>query len=267
MIRGAIDELAVNKIGGWIYSPEVNLTGRTVLAFLDEACVGAGVIDVFRADLAAAGLGEGLCGFSFFVTVPTPADVRRLAIRLEGSDFMLAPPGARLAAAGAPAASGEGPPDPARLSWMRERGWISQAEFDFLRYLDRLGAYDWRSARGEEGPREAQALAGELFGLILLRAAEAEAFPLPGEGELFDLLAAARQEQPWIALTAARRARLRVHERSHRATAAGEAPAEPVEHVLGPDRLLFLHAATRIETDPDVFRAGLTGFRLRPAPG
>lgn len=95
MIRGAIDEVTTNKIGGWIYSREVNLTGRQVLAFLEGRCVGAGLIDVHRADLAAAGLGEGLCGFSFFVTVPSPDDVRRLQIRLEGSDAMLLPPPAR----------------------------------------------------------------------------------------------------------------------------------------------------------------------------
>lgn len=266
MIRGALDELATNKVGGWIYSSEVNLTGRKVLAFLDGVCVGAGAVDVFRPDLAQAGLGEGLCGFSFFVTVPTPADVRRLAIRLEGSDLMLAPPGAKLVAEnGAEGGEGAGRPDPARLSWMRERGWLTQAEFDFLRYLDRLGAYDWRLGRGKDGPPDPRQVAEDLFALVMQKPVEVEAVTLPDEGALFDLLAAARQDMPWVALNAARRARIRVHERSHQSDEA--APSEAVDYVMGPDRLLFLHASAGFDMDPNLPQHGLTGFRFRLAPG
>jgi hypothetical protein len=264
MIRGAIDELSINKIGGWIYSSEINLTGRPVLAFLEGRCVGAGLVDVYRADLAAAGLGEGLCGFSFFVSVPAPSDVRRLQIRLEGSDVMLVPPGARVAADDEVAAASPEALDPARLSWMRERGWLSQAEFDFLRYLDRLGAYDWRMPRGKEGSPDPRAAAQELFGLIVQKPVDVEASPLADEGALLDLVAAARQDQPFVALHAPRRARVLVTERSHRPGEAGS--AEPVAYVVGPERLLVLHAGARFETEPQLFAEGTTGFRFRLAP-
>lgn len=265
MIRGAVDELATNKIGGWIYSSEVNLTGRKVLAFLDGLCVGAGAVDIFRPDLAKAGLGEGLCGFSFFVTVPNPADMRRLAIRLEGSDLMLTPPGTRVVAEDGPEGPAQdGRADPASLSWMRERGWLNQAEFDFLRYLDRLGAYDWRIGRGKDTAPEPRSVAEELFALLVQKPVEAEAVALGDEGALYDLLAEARTGQPWVALNAGRRARIRVQERSHQ---PGEAAGEAVDYVVAPDRLLFLHAGARFEMDAGLPQQGLTGFRFRLAPG
>jgi hypothetical protein len=265
MIRGAIDEIASNKIGGWIYSQEINLTGRQILAFLDGRCVGAGLVDVYRADLAAAGLGEGLCGFSFFVTVPSPNDVGRLQIRLEGSDLTLVPPGANLASdgasrGGAPAASLEA----ARLAWMRERGWLSQVEFDFLRGLERLGVHDWRMPRGDDGAPDPRVAARDLFALVAQRPIGVEAVPLAEEGALLDLVGAARQDQPWVALHAPRRAGVRVNEGSHRA--GGSSAAEPVAHAVGPDRLLVLHAGVRFEADQALFRDGATGFRFRLAP-
>jgi hypothetical protein len=264
MIRGAIDEVAGNKIGGWIYSQEINLTGRQILAFLDGRCVGAGLVDVYRADLAAAGLGEGLCGFSFFVTVPSPTDVGRLQIRLDGSDLTLVPPGASLVNEGsAPAGAPGAELDPARLAWMRERGWLSQAEFDFLRDIERLGIHDWRMPRGDDGAPDPRVAARDLFALVAQRPIGVEAVPLGDEGALLDLVAAARQDQPWVALHAPRRARVRVHEGSHR---AGGSATEPVAHVVGPERLLVLHAGVRFEADQALFRDGATGFRFRLAP-
>jgi hypothetical protein len=264
MIRGAIDEMSSNKIGGWIYSQEVNLTGRQILAFLDGRCVGAGLIDVYRADLAAAGLGEGLCGFSFFVTVPNPSDVGRLQIRLDGSDLTLVPPGASLVGDGA--ARGRASTaalDPARLAWMRERGWLTQAEFDVLRDLEHLGVHDWRMPRTENAAPDPAAAARELFGLVAQRPIEVETVPLADEGALLDLVAEARQDQPWVALHAARRARVRVTEGSHRAD--GSVAGEPVAHLVGPERLLILDASVRFEADEDLFRNVGTGFRYRLA--
>ena len=60
MIRGHIDLATRSRVEGWLHSDRMGLAGATVLAFHDETCVGGGPIDVFRQDLADAGLGETL---------------------------------------------------------------------------------------------------------------------------------------------------------------------------------------------------------------
>ncbi len=42
MLKGAIDHISPNEIGGWIYSATASLRNHTVLAFIDDACIGAG---------------------------------------------------------------------------------------------------------------------------------------------------------------------------------------------------------------------------------
>ncbi len=88
MIRGAIDLLENSTIGGWLYSDVVPLKNHTVLAFVDDQCIGSGTIRGFRHDLFEAGLGDGYSGFSFEISVPSGRDAA-VVVRLEGSDLSL----------------------------------------------------------------------------------------------------------------------------------------------------------------------------------
>jgi hypothetical protein len=89
MIRGAIESLDEQFIQGWAYSALGPLEGVRVLAFYGDRCAGAGTIEIFRDDIAKAGLGDGISGFRFIYTLQSDEDPRRLTIRFENSDFQL----------------------------------------------------------------------------------------------------------------------------------------------------------------------------------
>ena len=101
MIRGAIESVTRNRVFGWIWSPDFALNGRTVLAFLDDVCIGAGKIDGFRQDLKDAGLGDGQAGFNFNLTYPNHLDAPRVVVKIEGSDVVLVQRRARIMPPGA----------------------------------------------------------------------------------------------------------------------------------------------------------------------
>ena len=92
MIRGAIDLVTNDRVQGWLFSSEVSLRDRTVLAFVGRRCVGAGTLGVFRNDLKAAGLGDGYSGFAVRITLAGPAELSSIVIRLENSDLTLLQP-------------------------------------------------------------------------------------------------------------------------------------------------------------------------------
>jgi hypothetical protein len=77
----------------------MSLSGSRVLAYLDEVCIGAGVIDGLRADIKAALGGDGICGFHFGLTYPNPSEASRVFVKLEKSDLVLLQRGARLESA------------------------------------------------------------------------------------------------------------------------------------------------------------------------
>ncbi|ESQ88888.1 hypothetical protein ABAC460_13995 [Asticcacaulis sp. AC460] len=89
MIRGAIDSVHPDKIGGWIYSEIGSLRGKKVLAFVGGLCVGSGEIGLFRQDLADAGLDEGYVGFNFDITLPSRDKLSSVVVSLENSDLFL----------------------------------------------------------------------------------------------------------------------------------------------------------------------------------
>ncbi|MBD0272370.1 MAG: hypothetical protein ICV73_10620 [Acetobacteraceae bacterium] len=99
MIRGAIEWAGEGVIRGWIFSPEVGLRGRTLLAFLDGQCVGAGEISVFREDIRDAGLGDGFAGFEFGISLEDEADAPRVVVALDWCDAVLMQKAARVATA------------------------------------------------------------------------------------------------------------------------------------------------------------------------
>lgn len=147
MIRGAIDYIDRERVGGWIYTPLSTLEGNTVLAFHGPNCVGAGVVEIFRPDLADAGLGDGNLGFSFGISLGPDADETEVVIKLEGSDLFLkqASASVRADAVGglAPGMRQHSVDD---IEWMRSRGWLVQTDFDFLRAITTVGLFD-RSLR------------------------------------------------------------------------------------------------------------------------
>src|SRR3954447_7255304 len=145
MLRGAIDLTTPDTIGGWIYSEAFGVRSLPVLAFLDDVCVGAGKITEFRRDLADAGLGDGYLGFKFRISVNAPEDAKRVVVKLEGSDALLLQQGSKIAAVDTIAAGAQPRPPTRRINclrWMREREWLSQAEYDFLTLIDQAGVYD-----------------------------------------------------------------------------------------------------------------------------
>lgn len=148
MIRGAIDYWDGYKVGGWVYCEPVPLRDKPILAFVDGQCVGAGKVENLRPDLAAAGLGDGYCGFNFFVSLPDPDAGPRIVVRLEGSDFALIQRGSRIVDAeydsGSPATQIDHTID--TIEWMREQNWLDQTGFDFLKHVSAIGLYD-RSLR------------------------------------------------------------------------------------------------------------------------
>ncbi|WP_062209749.1 hypothetical protein [Aureimonas sp. AU12] len=142
MIRGHIDLASRQRVEGWIHCDRVPLTGSHVLAFHDETCVGGGTVDLFRQDLADAGLGDGVVGFGFPVALGPGHDPRVLEVRLDGGTMLLK----QGACAFVPRETlGEDRRrqgrDPAALSWMLARGWLTQPHYDALRGLAQFGVH------------------------------------------------------------------------------------------------------------------------------
>ncbi len=117
---------------------------RVVLAFVERTCVGRGVVDVFRADLARAGLGDGHCGFRFPVKLADPADASQLYLKLEGSDFLLPQRGSRVVDGAMFSLTmnvDRTDYSPESIDWMRDHRWLNQTDYDFLRHITTIGLY------------------------------------------------------------------------------------------------------------------------------
>ncbi|WP_372623530.1 hypothetical protein [Falsiroseomonas sp.] len=264
MIRGAIENVTRNRVYGWLWSPDVKLVGRTVLAFLDDACVGAGKIEGFRQDLKDAGLGDGQAGFNFDLSYPNPADAPRVTVKLEGSDVMLVQRRSRIGAPGAgaaPARATRQGPSLTSLQWMRARGWLSQSDYDFLRFFRQLGVYE-RSLvvpqeRADRVPQERPErteqqlldVAETARGMLMMQRMEEaelrrEALAAPRDWRrLAEQHEAAAGPGAMFALWSRNRARIPVVEGSHLQASLVAPDAEPpagVDYAIGPDRLLFL---------------------------
>lgn len=167
MIRGAIDYCDGIRLGGWLHSDDVGVRDRTVLAFVDERCVGGGKIERFREDLAQAGIGDGYVGFDFPVSLPDDESLSRTVVRLEGSDLALLQPTSRVVELNAAHKS-----KPAKaeysldtINWMLERDWLGQTEFEFLKSVVALGIYDRSLRLGRNQLADADGEAQRLFEL------------------------------------------------------------------------------------------------------
>jgi hypothetical protein len=251
MIRGAIEGVSHNRVHGWIWSAEANLAGRTVLAFLDEGCIGAGRVDGFRQDLKEAGLGDGVAGFSFDVNPVGPSDVFRVTVRLEGSDAMLLQPRACVgSAAGAALLRPQRhKPNLGSLQWMRARGWLSQADFEFLRALRQAGVRSRSLLVSAEARAPRLDPAETARGLLQLDRMDEGAIRRETLESPRDWRRLAEQQEiaagpgAVLALWSPATGSLPVLEGSHLKPPLPDRDAPPgIGHPVGPDRLLFIDA-------------------------
>jgi hypothetical protein len=247
VLRGAIDYTAADRIGGWVFSELGSVRNRKVLAFIDDVCVGAGPVDQFRQDLVDAGLGDGFLGFNFTISPPDPDAVSRLVVKVEGSDAALLQRESKVV--GQPLFS-QRPFDrsAAQLEWMRARGWLAQPDFDFLKFLNQVGAYDRSMLRPKDandggGPLNPAGEAKQLLELLCLQdvdldeAEYADVGALAADAEA--LLAKTRDSV--VALWTAKKGSVLIAEGSQHDEAGPSGSLDgAIEYACGPNRLLFL---------------------------
>jgi hypothetical protein len=259
VLKGAIDHVQAGEIGGWIYSESQSLRDRTVLAFLNDVCIGAGPVEMYREDLADAGLGDGYVGFKFPVTLTSPADFPVVVVKLEGSDAVIVQNSAKLVDRGSLA-----PPSSltirtaAAVEWMRARGWLEQPEYDFLRLMQRFGVYDLNLKEGKAeakrnvaGMREPQDAAKEMFDLLCTVDAKVKTETFVADEHMADLVDRYRRGsiEPIVALWGNQPGLVAVVEGSHQDDDAEVLAADAVGSVdyrVGPDRLLFIDLRCRL---------------------
>ena len=264
MIRGAIDYIAGDRVGGWLYSDEASTKTRTVLAFLDGACIGAGKIEQYREDLADAGLGDGYVGFNFGIDPVKWDDRSRVTVRVEGSDLQLIQKGASIANqdAAAPVVSSAKPPR--AVEWMLAQGWLSHDEYDYLKLLGATGGYERSLHRPKSeggGLEDPLPIAEAYLGLIAQDAIVLDEIDVADATELADIRAdlVAGLAQTIVAVSAAEKAEIIVTK-----PAAGEdEPALQTGFTIAPDRLSLLDLACVIEAGETV-GAGLKIWAVKP---
>jgi hypothetical protein len=259
MLKGAIDHVSPNEVGGWIYSTNGSVRNHTVLAFIHDVCVGAGRVEVYREDLADAGLGDGFLGFRFPVSLAKLEDAPLVAVKLEGSDAVIIQPTARLA----PRANYEpramvSARSLASIEWMRARGWLDQADYDFLRLMHRFGAYDLSLRKGKpvenpgvSGLRDPQEVAQQAFELLCASPTKVSSEVLTQETGLRPQIERfqAGSIEPIVAVWSPQSASLSLVEGSHLDAASAEsedAIIGAVDYGIGPDRLLFVDLRCRM---------------------
>jgi hypothetical protein len=256
MLKGAIDHISPNEIGGWIYSATASLRNHTVLAFIDDVCIGAGRVELYREDLADAGLGDGFLGFRFPVNLASVDEAPLVVVKLEGSDAVIIQPSARLVSR---ALSRPSTIVTARtlasIEWMRARAWLDQTEYDFLRMTFRFGVYDFslrQSKPGSSGLRDPQEAAQDMFDLLCnTRTAVATDVLTQESGwraqiERFEEGAT----EPIIGLWSPQQARISLIEGSHQdssSTRSDDDTLGAVDYAVAPDRLLFIDLRCRLK--------------------
>lgn len=272
MIKGAIEAVSDHEVSGWLASELGSARGRTVLAFLDQECVGIARIEHFRQDLADAGLGDGFSGFSIPVRLPSPKDRTRLTVRLEGSDLALLSPNARVAPKGAVQAQArrQAVRSPGMLQWMLGRGWLAQPDYDFLKFFDRMGVYE-RSLLAKAGESGADrtildpaAIAKGILEIYAMEEVELSKQQLRTAKEFEPAFARLRETSdilPLVALWSGERGKVGVVEGSHaREAEEDEALPAHVDYLFGPDRLLILSLGCAVVLQHAAPQGGMTLF-------
>jgi len=275
VIRGSIEVARRTHVSGWIYADTDTVRDRLILAFAGERCVGAGKVDRFRRDLLEARLGDGYCGFDFPIKLNDDEAVASVIVKLQNSDAALIQRDSLLIGpdCAEPDAVDLGAIPPHRVSWMQDRGWLEQQEYDFLRAVQTIGAYErgLRPARRANGEIPAlikpEQIAHDLLSLYALAEVDVAATKV---GSVSDL---AHANSPMyarglsvMALWSAERCRIVLDERSHMEPAGGRGsvtltPAPgAIEYWFGPDRILFVHRQASFAPEGVAPADGITVF-------
>jgi hypothetical protein len=253
MLRGAIDLVHETKVGGWIYSPVREIRDQTILAYIDERCVGSGKVQFVREDLKAAGLGDGLCGFSFPIAAKNVDDLHRVVVKLQGSDLVLLQPGATIAKTELyqPVFA-----NLERLEWLRKKGLLDPAEFTFLKYLQQMSVFDFslvtpKSANLTKGegldPAKTAQSSFDLLGLRRVDIKELEISPQSAEELALAVLGACAKPMSIVALHASQAGEIAVVEGSHLEETRPAGFEGAIDYQYGPDRLLFIDLNARFQ--------------------
>ncbi|MCZ8375782.1 MAG: hypothetical protein O9342_10425 [Beijerinckiaceae bacterium] len=255
MIKGALEVVADEAVAGWLYSSEIELKGRVVLAFQGSQCIGAGKVSTFRKDLMSAGLGDGHYGFEFPIT-RVKGGQEAIVVKLEEGDLVLAQP-ALFRSPGPVAPRRKATPEDiaerlASLKWELAHGSLLQPEYDFLRTLAQQGVFE-RTLHVRKGNGKAQLAdpANDLEGLFSLfarRDVKVAARPVERPGMLVELQNTALNS-PWpvFALQARQPCPLRIRETSHVST--GPASIADDRYTLQQQTLVIVDARVDIAAD------------------
>jgi len=257
MMRGSIEVAHRNRVAGWIYSSSDTVRDKLIMAFVGVRCVGAGKVDRFRKDLLEAGLGDGFCGYDFPIVLEAGENLGAVVIRLQNADAALIQSNTRLI--GPDDAADDDTPDlgtlsPANVTWMQDRGWLDQPEYDFLKAVQNIGAYERglrppRRAGGDTPPAtEPGAMVADLLSIYMLGEVDVARHAVTGLSDLGTATSPLRQSAvSVVAIWSPDRGRICIDERSHlgarpeRGQVLQAAPAGGIDYRFGPDRLLFLH--------------------------
>jgi hypothetical protein len=276
LIRGSIEVARRNRVAGWIYSSAEPLRDKLILAFVGQRCVGAGKVDRFRKDLLEAKLGDGYCGYDFPIVLHDDENLGAVVIRMQNSDAALVQPNARMFGPSDTmphATASLGPLGIANVTWMQDRGWLDQPEYDFLKALQNIGAYERglrlpRRPGSQEAPAlNPQTVVADLLALSVLGEVDITRAALKGFADLRgDSSPLQDSTVGVVALWSTDRVRISVEERSHvtpreaGATVLTAPPSGGIEYNFGPDRLLFLHKHITFAPIGPPPAAGITVF-------
>ena len=275
MIRGSIEVAQSTRVAGWIYSSADTVRDKLILAFVGQRCVGAGKVDRFRKDLLEAKLGDGYCGYDFPIKLNDDENLGAVVVKLQNADAALIQSTSRMIG---PDDAGGSAPDlgaiaPASVSWMQDRGWLDQPEYDFLKAIQNIGAYERglrppRRNGGEAPPAlKPESVVSDLLSLYMLCDVDVARFTVKSVSELGTDASPLRK--PGVSLAAiwsADRGRVSVDERSHAGQPASqgiiltEPPSGGIEYSFGPDRLLFLHKHISLAPQGPAPASGITVF-------
>jgi hypothetical protein len=262
MLRGAIELATTEIVQGWIYSDLGPVRDQVIVALSGQECLGTGRVDVFRPDLADAGVGDGNCGFSFPITV-RPDALDSVVVKLDGSDAVLLQSDARVGSGAGKALAMKRSTvlwHLARLKWALKRGRISQSDFDYLRTLWPMGVYERGLVRRKAADDPVvidpwRTVARGLFESYLALDAEIATREVRSPADFKRILVDVAKSPELtivIAVHCGGEATLRVLEGSHvRDGASGEesepAYIRPAEYALGPENVVMLDS--RVKAD------------------
>lgn len=252
MIKGHIDLVTPTRVEGWAYAAGFAVRGMRLLAWIDDVCLGGGVVGVYRQDLAEAGLGDGHLGFSFDIHLERPMPLGRLFVSFEGSDFILRGPRARLRdAEEAEGAAGIVPDEIPLWQFACRQGWIAEDERQQLNMLARYGCCEVPLPVRERKAAtqiQAQAMAERMLSVHALEPTRLETGQLDnleGLARLRDLsVPRLFSRQGVVALWSPRARPLRIVEGSHRLVPLeqrAKAAEGMIEYQFGGQILLLLN--------------------------